>query len=281
MNGIKIRTTTELTFSTTPLSLKREIHRNREACALAAQINSLFDTCTPSERSTPFADSEASILTMPSSPRRGRDHADRPRRRLSIVVLLVVALLDARFAMALSSANGASTLRSIRVGGAFRPSHHANLSGAAVRISSESPFFRGALAPRQTTTTRIGGALWARRPQRDEEEVFQRSLLEAKIANDIKDTIIKDERQRNEVVAKQIGLVKEELQDAVKEVKEAVQEVSQSAKSLGGAVIGSASTKKAAREYAKSALNLGGAFVGSAPKIFANLVKLSATSETR
>jgi myo-inositol-1-phosphate synthase len=106
-------------------------------------------------------------------------------------------------------------------------------------------------------------------------------LLEAKIANDIKDTIIKDERQRNEVVAKQIGLVKEELQDAVKEVKEAVQEVSQSAKSLGGAVIGSASTKKAAREYAKSALNLGGAFVGSAPKIFANLVKLSATSETR
>ena len=229
---------------------------------------------------------------MPSSLSRGSDHADRPRRRrrrrilptVSTLALLVVALLDARLARALSSANGASALGSIRVGGGFRPSHHANLSGVvAVRISSESPFFRGTLAPRQTTTTtRIGGALWARRPpQRDEEEVFQRSLLEAKIANDIKDTIIKDERQRNEVVAKQIGQVKEELQDAVKEVKEAVQEVSQSAKSLGGAVIGSASTKKAAREYAKSALNLGGAFVGSAPKIFANLVKLSATSETR
>lgn len=227
---------------------------------------------------------------MPSSLSRGSDHADRPRRRrrrrilptVSTLALLVVALLDARLARALSSANGASALGSIRVGGGFRPSHHANLSGVAVRISSESPFFRGTLAPRQTTTTKIGGALWARRPpQRDEEEVFQRSLLEAKIANDIKDTIIKDERQRNEVVAKQIGQVKEELQDAVKEVKEAVQEVSQSAKSLGGAVIGSASTKKAAREYAKSALNLGGAFVGSAPKIFANLVKLSATSETR
>jgi hypothetical protein len=165
--------------------------------------------------------------------------------------------------------------------GAFRPSHHASLSGVGFRVFSESSSFRGGLARRQTTTTRIGGAQWARRPQWDEEEVFQRSLLEAKIANDIKDTIIKDERQRNEVVAKQIGQVKEELQDAVKEVKEAAQEVSQSAKSLGGAVIGSASIVKAAREYAKSAMNLGGAFVGSAPRIFANLVKLSATSETR
>ncbi len=114
-----------------------------------------------------------------------------------------------------------------------------------------------------------------------DEQDFQRSLLEAKIANDIKNTIIKDERQRNEVVAKQIGQEKVELQDAVNEVKEAVQEVSQSAKSLGGAVIGSASKAEAAREVSKSAMNLGDAIVSSLPKIFARLVTLCATSETR
>jgi hypothetical protein len=122
--------------------------------------------------------------------------------------------------------------------------------------------------------------LRARSAQKDEQD-FQRSLLEAKIANDIKNTIVKDERHRNEVVAKQIGQEKEELQDAVNEVKEAVQEISQSAKSLGGAVIGSASKSEAAREVSKSAMNLGGAFVSSLPKIFARLVTLCATSETR
>jgi hypothetical protein len=222
---------------------------------------------------------------MPSSPQGGGiDRADRLRRRrgrrrippavVSTAALLAVALVDARFAMAFPSSPGQP--RPIRRRPPFspagRPSHRAI-----------SPSSGGGMAPRRTTATGIGGGggLRARSAQRDEEEVFQRSLLEAKIANDIKDTIIKDERQRNEVVAKQIGQVKEELQEAVQEVKEAVQEVSQSAKSLGGAVIGSASTVEAAREYARSAVNLGGAFVGSAPRIFANLVKLSATSETR
>ena len=57
----------------------------------------------------------------------------------------------------------------------------------------------------------------------------------------------------------------------MKEVKDAVQEVSQSAISLGGAVIGPECVKDAATKVSKSAFNLGGAFVTTVPKIFTRL----------
>ena len=223
------------------------------------------------------------------------DRHDRTRRRrrilpsVPIIASLAVALGDSRLAIALTnpapwggfvpSANYGSGARrgSMRVVGIGVIPTHARSSGAGGPISPS----RG---PTTTTTTRGGcigaTALRARSAQGDEQD-FQRSLLEAKIANDIKNTIIKDERHRNEAVAKQIGQEKEELQDAVNEVKEAVQEISQSAKSLGGAVIGTASKSEAAREVTKSAMNLGEAFVSSLPRIFARLVTLCAASETR
>lgn len=121
------------------------------------------------------------------------------------------------------------------------------------------------------------------RAQKDElmAEEFQRSLLEAKIANDIKSTIVKDEQERNEIVTKKIDQEKEELEIAVKEVKEAVVEVSQSAVNLGGAITGTNSTREAAKEISKSAVNLGGAFITRGPGLFKRLVTLLATGEFR
>jgi hypothetical protein len=113
------------------------------------------------------------------------------------------------------------------------------------------------------------------------QEDFQRSLLEAKIANDIKNTIIKDEQQRNNIVSSSIAQERVELQDAVNEVKEAVQDISASAITLGVSVIGPDSVMDAAVGVSKSAINLGGAFVTTVPKIFTRLFTLCATSETR
>lgn len=130
--------------------------------------------------------------------------------------------------------------------------------------------------------TRRITALQARTPPPIDEEEFQRSLLEARIANDVKSSIVKEEKERHEVIAKKIDQEKEELQDAVKDVKEAVREISQSAMSLGGAVIGtSTEVIEAAVDVSKSALNLGGALFIKAPKIFSRLFTLMATSETR
>ena len=117
--------------------------------------------------------------------------------------------------------------------------------------------------------------------QEQTQEDFQRSLLEAKIANDIKNTIIKDEQQRNNIVSSSIAQERVELQDAVNEVKEAVQDISASAITLGVSVIGPDSVMDAAVGVSKSAINLGGAFVTTVPKIFTRLFTLCATSETR
>ena len=115
-----------------------------------------------------------------------------------------------------------------------------------------------------------------------DQEQFQRSLLEAKLVNDVITTNAKEEKRRNEVVAEKIDQEKEELQIAMKEVKEAVQEVSQSAVNLRGAVISNSTVMKVAvQEVSQSAKNLGGAFITKAPRIFSRLLKLRATGEMR
>jgi len=106
-------------------------------------------------------------------------------------------------------------------------------------------------------------------------EDFQRSLLEAKIANDVKNTIIKDEQQRNIIVSCAIAQERVELQDAVNEVRDAVQDLMTVGQQQDGSVM------DAAVGVSKSAINLGGAFVTTVPKIFTRLFTLCATSETR
>ena len=135
---------------------------------------------------------------------------------------------------------------------------------------------------RRTTTAYSSMTLQAVQRKDELAEEFQRSLLEAKIANDIKDTIVKDEMERNEIVTKKIDAEKEELQDAVKEVKEAVVEVSQSAKNLGEAVTSQTnSTRAAAKEISKSATRLGGTFITKGPRLLKRQLTLLATGEFR
>ena len=114
-------------------------------------------------------------------------------------------------------------------------------------------------------------------------EDFQRSLLEAKIANDAKYTIIRDERQRNIIVSRAMAQERGELRVAVNEVRDAVQDLlSQSGAIAGGQQDGGGvGVVDAAVGVSKSAINLGGAFVTTIPKIFARLFTLCATSETR
>lgn len=105
-------------------------------------------------------------------------------------------------------------------------------------------------------------------------EDFQRSLLEAKIANDVKNTIMKDEQQRNIIVSCAIAQERVELRVAVNEVRDAVQDLITIGQQDG-------SVMDAAVGVSKSAINLGGAFVTTVPKIFTRLFTLCATSETR
>lgn len=203
---------------------------------------------------------------------------NRPqRRRRSRFVLPMLAMSFIAFTIVLKNAQLASTLttpwphRQLLIkGGVGAHQHHRHLSGLSIYN-------------RQATTQSSSSTyLQARSPPPIDEEEFQRSLLEARIANDVKSTIVKEEKERHEVIAKKIDQEKEELQDAVKEVKDAVREISQSAKSLGGAVIGtSTEVIEAAVDVSKSAINLGGALVIKAPRIFTRLFTLMATSETR
>jgi len=86
--------------------------------------------------------------------------------------------------------------------------------------------------------------------------------LAAKIANDIKGTAVKEESHRQERAEKQIVKEKEKLEAAVKEVQEAAQNVTQSAKTLGGAVISnSTEVKEAVVDVSQSAKSLGGAVI--------------------
>ena len=102
----------------------------------------------------------------------------------------------------------------------------------------------------------------ALRAKSDDQDEFQRSLLAAKIANDIKGTVVKEENHRQERVEKQIDREKEKLQSAVKEVQEAAQNVTLSAKNLGGAVISnSTEVKDAVVDVSQSAKSLGGAVI--------------------
>lgn len=96
----------------------------------------------------------------------------------------------------------------------------------------------------------------------DGQDEFQRSLLAAKLANDIKGTTVKEESHRQERAEKQIVQEKAELKTAVKEVQEAAQNVTQSARNLGGAVISnSTEVKEAVVDVSESAKSLGGAVI--------------------
>lgn len=96
----------------------------------------------------------------------------------------------------------------------------------------------------------------------ESQDEFQRSLLAAKIANDIKGTEVKEESHRQERVEKQIVKEKEKLEAAVKEVQEAAQNVTQSTKTLGGAVISnSTGVKDAVVDVSQSTWSLGGAVI--------------------
>jgi hypothetical protein len=96
----------------------------------------------------------------------------------------------------------------------------------------------------------------------DSQDEFQRSLLAAKIANDIKGNAVKEESHRQERVEKQIVKEKEKLEAAVKEVQEAAQNVTQSARTLGGAVFSNTTeVKGAVVDVSQSAKSLGGAVI--------------------
>lgn len=124
---------------------------------------------------------------------------------------------------------------------------------------------------------------FALRAQPDSQDDFQRSLLAAKIANDIKDIVVKEENYRQERVEKQIVKEKEKLKTAVKEVQEAAQNVSLSAKNLGGAVISNTTeVKEAVVDVSQSAKTLGGAVITNTPRIITrSLTTLLGSEEFR
>jgi hypothetical protein len=200
-----------------------------------------------------------------------RRSSSRTASLLIVAVVAVAVLSNAQVTSALA------TPKLLAKGGL----HHSPSAGSHKK-GYHSHYLSISSVTRHISSTRTASSLQARSPPPIDEEEFQRSLLEARIANDVKSTIVKEEKERIEVITKKIDQEKEELQDAVKEVKEAVREISQSAKSLGGAVIGtSTEVIEAAVDVSKSAINLGGALVIEAPRIFTRLFTLMATSETR
>lgn len=206
------------------------------------------------------------------------NQAKRPRHRCcsffsapSIALLLVIS---AQFTSAFPTPGHH---RPVLVKGSGHFTNHRSISGAF--CSSYAGFKGNAGLPSDGCQSARSVVLQA--TSKDKIE-FQRSLLEAKIANDIKDTVVKEEKQRIEVVTKKIDQEKEELEVAVKEVKEAVKEVSQSAINLGGAVISSnTEMKEAVQGVSQSAKKVGGAFIKKVPKIFRRSFTLLATGEMR
>ena len=151
----------------------------------------------------------------------------------------------------------ASRLPSRTTNDCFRSCNSNSISNVRDDHSS-SALFSGGLYTQQYRTTRRP-ALGRLHAAQDE---FQRSLLAARIANDIKGTAVKEECHRQERVEKQIVLEKEKLEAAVKEVQQAAQNVTQSAKTLGGAVISnSTEVKEAVVDVSQSARSLGGAVI--------------------
>ena len=148
---------------------------------------------------------------------------------------------------------------------------------ASTTTIAHHPTRRFVARHRQETTTTTTTTTTTR-------EDFQRSLLEAKIANDARYTIIQDERQRNIIVSRAMAQERVELRVAVNEVRDAVQDLlSQSSGAIAGGRQdgGGVGVVDAAVGVSKSAINLGGAFVTTIPRIFARLFTLCATSETR
>ena len=152
------------------------------------------------------------------------------------------------------------------------------------RRNSIESIKHGHQSTKRSTISKRSTALYQtyRKDKDEQAEEFQRSLLEATIANDIKDTLVKDEIERNTIVNQKIHEEKLELKTAAREVKEAVVNVTQSAKDLGGAVLSDEKcTKEAAKSISKSAVNLGGAFLVKGPNLLKRLVTLLATGEFR
>lgn len=204
------------------------------------------------------------------------NQADRPRYHhrysfLSVPTILFLAVINARTTSAfptprpLSVKVGSHSINHKSINGSFCSSY------AGFKDCTEFP----------SNGRRSMSSVILQAKQKDKE--FQRSLLEAKIANDIKNTNVKEENERNEVVAKQIDQEKEELKGAVKEVKEAAKGVKKSAKNLGGAVISNSTEVVigAVQEVSLSATNLGGALISKGPGIFTRLCTLLATSQMR
>eukprot|EP00571_Detonula_confervacea_P008513 CAMPEP_0172312864 /NCGR_PEP_ID=MMETSP1058-20130122/18699_1 /TAXON_ID=83371 /ORGANISM="Detonula confervacea, Strain CCMP 353" /LENGTH=723 /DNA_ID=CAMNT_0013026419 /DNA_START=227 /DNA_END=2398 /DNA_ORIENTATION=- len=206
----------------------------------------------------------------------GNKPADRPRYHrynfLSAPAILFLAVINAR---ATSAFPTPLSHRPLSVKGGSHSINHKSISGC----SSYAGFKDCTEFPSNGRRSMSSVILQA---YQKEQKEFQRSLLEAKIANDIKSTNVKEEKQRNEVVAKQIDQEKEELRDAAKEVKEAAKGVSKSAKNLGGAVISNTTEViEAVQEVSQSAKNLGGAFISRVPILFTRLCTLLATSQMR
>mmetsp|Transcript_39421 Transcript_39421/g.82426 ORF Transcript_39421/g.82426 Transcript_39421/m.82426 type:complete len:548 (+) Transcript_39421:229-1872(+) len=208
------------------------------------------------------------------------NQAERPRYHhyssFLAPAIVVLFVLNAQFT------NAFPTLRhhrpvSVSGNGHSININHRSITGGSVRSAYTG--FKGF----STNCCQPARSAVALQAKSKEQEKAQRSLLEAKIANDIKDTHVKEEKERDEIAAEKIDQEKEELQVAVKEVKEAVREISKSAVNLGEAVILSNSTevKDAVQGVSKSTLNLGGAFVKKVPKVFKRLMTLLATGEMR
>jgi len=153
--------------------------------------------------------------------------------------------------------------------------HHRRHHHSHNRLSRPPPSSSTNDIAHHPTTTRRFVARHQQQTTTTTREDFQRSLLEAKIANDVKNTIMKDEQQRNIIVSCAIAQERVELQDAVNEVRDAMQDLITIGQQQDGSVM------DAAVGVSKSAINLGGAFVTTVPKIFTRLFTLCATSETR
>eukprot|EP00581_Thalassiosira_minuscula_P016954 CAMPEP_0183712794 /NCGR_PEP_ID=MMETSP0737-20130205/7844_1 /TAXON_ID=385413 /ORGANISM="Thalassiosira miniscula, Strain CCMP1093" /LENGTH=708 /DNA_ID=CAMNT_0025941495 /DNA_START=239 /DNA_END=2365 /DNA_ORIENTATION=+ len=206
--------------------------------------------------------------------------AERCRHRRSCFVLTSsIALLILLNAQPASAFPTPGSHRQMSAKGSSHSINHRSINGA---FCSPYAGYRcnGGLPPELCHSRRYIQRVAAK--TKDQQEEFQRELLGAKIANDIENTKVKEEKERNEVVAESIRKEKEELKGAVKEVKQAVKEVSRSAKNLGGAVIkNTTEVKEAVQDVSQSGINLGGAFINQVPGIFTRLLTSLATGEMR
>ena len=194
-------------------------------------------------------------------------------------------------AMALSLAASAPITCAFPTPGPQRPplsvnkgpqKYHTSISSNNAAFCSSYTIFNGCHSS-STRSAASSHRLQAKSKDASEQEEFQRSLLAAQLTQEQKDTHIKQENERNEIITKQISQEKADLKERVKEVKAAVKDIGSSAKNLGGAVISNSTTvvKEAVVDVGRNAKNLGGAVVLKGPGIFKRVLTLLATGEMR